>query len=63
MDEGMDARRTLAFLEGLGGLPGPVCLREQRGGVEEQRGIWWPQDREGIHTLAERKRERWGDPV
>lgn len=61
-DEGMDVRRTLAFLEGLGGLPGPVCLRERRRGVEEQRGSWWPQNGEGIHTLAGEGEREVGRP-
>lgn len=52
------------FWRGWEGSLGPFCLRDHRGGVEGQRGIWWPQNGEGIHTLAgEEKREREGSPV
>lgn len=47
------------FWKGWKGFLSPVCLRGQRGNVEVQRGTWWPQNGEGIHTLAgEEERER-----
>lgn len=49
------------FWKGWEGILGPFCLRDHRGSVEGQRGTWWPQNGEGIHTLAgeeERERER-----
>lgn len=47
------------FWKGWEGFLGTGCLREQRRGVGEQRGTWWPQNGEGAHTLAgEEEREK-----
>lgn len=46
------------FWKGWEGLLGSVCLREERGGVEEQRDTWWPQNGGRNTHVGGRGRER-----
>lgn len=59
VDGGMDARRTLAFLEGLGGAPG-LCLLEggKRGCGGAERHMVATEWGKEYTRWQERKRER-----
>ena len=59
MNEGVDAWRALAFPEGG---PEPCLLEGAERGCGGQRGTWWPQDGEGIHTLAGEEERDGGRP-
>lgn len=50
------------FWRGWEGFLGPFCLRDHRGGIEGQRGTWWPQNGEGIHALAGKEEREGGRP-
>lgn len=61
MNEGMDARRTLAFLEGLEGVPEPCLLegaKRECGGAERHMvATEWGRDTHTGRRGRKRKRE------